>query len=556
MSLPGSPESAGIFLLASGAKTAVLFCAAWVITAALRKRSAALRHQVWVAAILASLVLPVLAPLLPAWHSKSLGFAVSRLSRGGAPTAERGRAPSVIVHAVSARSIPATWPEVAWAVWAVGFGLLLVRLAVGFARMATVRARSTLLRDGDWMREVVRISGMLGISRPVRLLQAADPAAMPLAWGLFQPHILVPSSAAEWPEDRRRIVLFHELTHIARHDCGVQILAEFIRAVYWFDPLAWLAVARLRRESECASDDSVLNSGVEAPDYADHLLALARSLDHRNGRWLPALAMARSAHLERRFMAMLNSTTDRRASSAKFKLLTALAAMCLLIPLAAVRLPAQNESGKFNGTIRDPSGAAIPNATIIMIGKPGDTRDMTVSDAAGNFQFTKLPAGQYDMQVLKPGFKAYTAPALSLEPGRDDSQNVTLEIGAVEEGVEAEGPQPANSDGTRASVTKETPKRIRIGGEVEAAHLFTEVMPVYPQEAKAAGVEGSVLLHAIIGKDGTPLSLRVMNGNIDPQLARASVEAVSHWRYRPTLLNGDPIEVATTIEVNFTLKKE
>jgi TonB family protein len=96
----------------------------------------------------------------------------------------------------------------------------------------------------------------------------------------------------------------------------------------------------------------------------------------------------------------------------------------------------------------------------------------------------------------------------------------------------------------------------RIGGNVEAAHLFTQVMPVYPEKAKAAGVEGTVVLHAIIGKDGTPLALRVINGNIDPELARASVEAVSHWRHRPTLLNGEPVEVDTTIEVSFTLNKE
>ena len=63
-----------------------------------------------------------------------------------------------------------------------------------------------------------------------------------------------------------------------------------------------------------------------------------------------------------------------------------------------------------------------------------------------------------------------------------------------------------------------------------------------------------MILHAVIGMDGTPLSLRVMNREIDSDLARAAVEAVSQWRYRPTLLNGDPIEVETTIMVNFKLQ--
>ena len=86
-----------------------------------------------------------------------------------------------------------------------------------------------------------------------------------------------------------------------------------------------------------------------------------------------------------------------------------------------------------------------------------------------------------------------------------------------------------------------------------ASQIVNKVQPVYPETAKAAGVQGNVELEAIIGKDGAPLSLRVMNEQIDPQLARAAVEAVSRWRYRPTILNGEPVEVETTIKVNFKL---
>lgn len=250
---------------------------------------------------------------------------------------------------------------------------------------------------------------------------------------------------------------------------------------------------------------------------------------------------------------MLNPSIDRRVSSLKLKLLTSMAALCLLLPLAAVRLPAQNESGKISGTVYDPSGAAVPNATIIMIGKAGDTRDMTSSDAAGNFEFAKLPAGQYGMQVLKPGFKIFTVPVISLDPGRDFSQDAKLEIGAMQESVRVEAHVTPNSDNKPAVVMNEEPKRIRIGGNVEAAKVFTMVNPVYPEAAKAAGIQGTVVLRAVISKDGTLYSLNVVNGEVDPELARAAVEAVSHWRYRPTLLNGEPVEVDTTIEVHFTL---
>src|SRR5262250_2164225 len=88
--------------------------------------------------------------------------------------------------------------------------------------------------------------------------------------------------------------------------------------------------------------------------------------------------------------------------------------------------------------------------------------------------------------------------------------------------------------------------RVRIG-DIQAPKLIDKVQPVYPENAKAAGSEGTVILHAVIGTDGRPLSLRVVNDKIDPELARAAIESVSKWRYTPTLLNGQPVEVETTI---------
>jgi TonB family protein len=85
--------------------------------------------------------------------------------------------------------------------------------------------------------------------------------------------------------------------------------------------------------------------------------------------------------------------------------------------------------------------------------------------------------------------------------------------------------------------------------------MLKMVRPVYPQQAKNAGVTGIVVLDAVISREGLPLSLRVANSQIDADLAKAAVEAVSQWRYQPTLLNGEPVEIATQINVNFTLQK-
>ncbi len=98
---------------------------------------------------------------------------------------------------------------------------------------------------------------------------------------------------------------------------------------------------------------------------------------------------------------------------------------------------------------------------------------------------------------------------------------------------------------------KPTPQRIRVGGNVQQANLIHEVQPIYPEIAKTAHIQGTVLLHAIIAKDGTIQQLQYISG--PPLLMRSAMDAVRQWRYRPTMLNGEPVEVETTIQVVFTL---
>jgi TonB family protein len=83
-----------------------------------------------------------------------------------------------------------------------------------------------------------------------------------------------------------------------------------------------------------------------------------------------------------------------------------------------------------------------------------------------------------------------------------------------------------------------------------AGEIVTKVAPVYPPEAKAARIQGTVVLHAIIGKDGKIESLHVLSG--PPELTQSAMDAVSQWVYKPYLLNGEPTEVDTTITVTYS----
>jgi len=554
MSTLANSEPALTFLIACCAKATILLACAWITVITLRQRSSALRHHVWAAAILASLALPFLALLLPGWRSATLGSAATLWSPAheDAASSSSYAIPSAFVDAVAASPAFNKLAIAALIVWAFGFSLVLVRLVAGLARLAWISAHAKPIFDEDWMRTVSEFSQFHKLGRSVRLLQCSSPLAMPLTWGILRPVIVLPSGATLWTEDRCRIVLSHELAHIARHDWLLQICAEVTRCFYWFHPLVWLASARLRQESKRASDDAVLRSGIAPSHYASQLLDLARTLENSGRLWSTALAIARPSNLERRFAAMLNPSINRRTLSARTRFLVPFLALTFLLPLAALRLTAQNLSGKVSGSIHDISGTGVANATIIMSKQPGDIDmiTMTTSDRDGNFSFKALPAGEYELKVMKRGFEPFRLPQVTLESGRDFFQSITLQPGTIIEEVEVvpngtAKPLPSSATGK--------PSRIRVGGDIEAPHLITKVQPVYPESARSAGVSGTVILHAIISKDGKPLSLRVMNSQIDPDLARSAVEAISQWRYTPTLLNGEPIEVDTTITVNFSL---
>lgn len=111
-------------------------------------------------------------------------------------------------------------------------------------------------------------------------------------------------------------------------------------------------------------------------------------------------------------------------------------------------------------------------------------------------------------------------------------------------------PPPPPAPDKKPEPVKETP-RVRVGSGVQNAKMVRRVLPIYPPLAKQARVSGTVRLQGVISKEGTIQQLQVISGH--PLLVPAALEAVKQWVYRPTLLNGEPVEVIAPIDVNFTL---
>jgi protein TonB len=126
-------------------------------------------------------------------------------------------------------------------------------------------------------------------------------------------------------------------------------------------------------------------------------------------------------------------------------------------------------------------------------------------------------------------------------------------IGGIIGSVPTAAPPPPPPPVKKEEPKPVTPQRIRVGGNVQQAKLVRQPKPVYPPLAKQARISGVVRLNAIISKDGTIQNLSVISGH--PLLVPSAMEAVKQWVYAPTLLNGEPVEVVTQIDVNFTLSQ-
>jgi TonB family C-terminal domain len=333
--------------------------------------------------------------------------------------------------------------------------------------------------------------------------------------------------------------VLHELAHIARHDCWTLAMAELALALYWFHPLAWWAASRMRQERERACDDRVLAAGVAASGYANDLLEIARG---RLDTALPAPAMARASNLETRLRAILDPTIRRRVLRTRVTGAVACAALLVLAPLAALRLHGQ-AAGTLAGTIYDASGARVPSATVSIVNTETSQAQTAVSNQVGKYEFTNLPAGHYQVMVSSPGFAVYVRKGVAI-PATVDA---VLSLGGISESITISGKGPQ-------ATAAQPPQRIRVGGNVQAAKLLQAPKPIYPASAASAGIAGTVLLRAIIRRDGAVMGMAVLS-TPDPSLAEAAMEAVGQWRYEPTRLNGQPVEVVTTISVNFRLEQ-
>jgi TonB family protein len=532
-------------LSALALKGTILLAVAFGAAARLRRASAASRHFLWTAVFTALLILPGAMDFVPQWNisvTQAPHPAGPLTPLRGKPAHEArtttGRAPqgTLFVRGEQAvRGLP--WLTL----WLLGAAVAVGRAMFGV--MHTRRLRRSAQPASYAAASARELAAQLGIRRPVAVLESAG-APVPVACGPLQPAVVLPLSAGQWPQARLRTVLLHELAHIIRGDLVSQAVAQAACCVYWFHPLAWIAAARQRMEREHACDDAVLSAGAPPHEYAADLLDLARGLVARRHAWVGSPAMAETSNLEARVRALFDNTRNRRPLEMKAAVITTIAALAVLVPVASLGVYAQSGSAALAGIVIDPTGAVIPNVRVTASNQDRSNPLTTVTDPTGTYRFTSIWPGKYTIEVALPGFKLYKQD-LTIAAGQGIRQDANLQLGDVSELMTV-----------RAQVTGSaapSARRIRVGGNVQAARIVQQVRPDYPPDLQQAGVEGTVLIRAIISKDGDLRSPQVINTEIDSRLAQLALTAVKQWRYQPSLLNGEPVEVMTTVSIDFKL---
>lgn len=359
----------GLLLLA--VKATLILAIARLLLFAMPRAAAATKHLVATAALIAVVALPFASASLPSWHVASAkrptaqaalkerllaeeerGTAATRGERAASerPAVTVGSAISVAKSFVPDEPLTAveraisvtqsTWKG--WIVVAIGIVaiLLLVQMLLGLLAVWHVARHAEELKQDDAMRELDAARDALALDKEVRLLRSAR-ISVPVIWGVFKPVLLLPADVVTWPVERLRVVLLHELAHLKRYDGVSLLLTRIAVSLFWFHPLAWTLERAGRSECERACDDLVLASDVKPSEYADHLLAIARSMPTFDPFRSVTLAMSRKSQLEGRLLSILQPHVVRRVFSGRNIAVACALAVGVIIPVAAVRLTAE-----------------------------------------------------------------------------------------------------------------------------------------------------------------------------------------------------------------------
>jgi TonB family protein len=481
------------FVLDFVAKPTFIVISAAVLTMLLRRSSAAVRHAIWILAMAASILVPLAALLVPQFEwsvlpKASTGVTFLRIEDKEVGSSQTATIPDLTDRMTFRLKF----------IWVLGISFVWLRLLMATLAVRRLTRNAIVPMDDHWRKLMTEVRSAFHIRRPVRLL-FTEGNISPMTWGVWRHTILMPSTADAWSNERRRLVLAHEIAHVKRNDGLLQVVVQVVCSVYWFNPLVWYAAHRLRNERERACDDRVLGLGTEAADYADHLVQVVRGLRDQRSLSFASVSIAQLSQLESRVISILDSATYRRTLSKTGTILVCMVAAVVTTSIAAIGIAAQ-----------------VP-----------------------------LPPVFVSSMKIAPAAATPTKPAATPQRTRIGNDNAVRNNEAI---------PPQIQQSSKPSYTqKDDPAPVRVGDGVTPPTVIYRVEPEYTEEARQAKYQGTVVVRVIIHKDGT-LAVDEIVRELDYGLTQRAIEALEQWKFKPGMKNGEPVAVSLTMEVNFNLK--
>ena len=490
-------------LVAYWLQVAALVLAGSTLAAVSRLAVPRIVHAYWRGLLAACLLLPLVQP----WQRLEMG----KVTLIGSTSLDFGAAAAAPRLAL----FPAAKPILA--VLIAGAVLRFAWLAMGFAKLRHYRRTAhpfELLPHG-----IREIQTRFGFGSVFRL---SDEIHGPVTFGLRKPTILLPTRFAGMDAVHQRAIAAHELFHVARRDWAFHVAEEAILALFWFHPAVWWVVNRIRLSREQVVDQQVVElTGARKP-YLCALLEIAASSGHLKGLTAPAF-LNESRLAERiRMLVKEDIISKRRTVFA----LGGLVALTLTAGLASVRA----------FPLRAPAAAAEETKT----------------------------AGDPPLKIVKK-----IQPVYPLEAKKAAIQGVvTLSVTALQDGsvskVDVIGGDPALENAAVDAVRQWQFAPLDVASAVTKIEInFTlqdvskpvpiyKPNPVYTPEAKAAKIQGTVILRVTIEPDGKVGDVKIIQG-LDKGLDQEAADTVKTWKFKPATKAGKPIAVKTAIEINFRL---
>lgn len=572
-------------VVAFSAQSAVIVTGGALIAALVRIDAPGVRYFYWRTLAALCLALPWLQRYreIPAPAGAAAGAAVDTVVLG------------IVVAAPSGG--PDDWAGIAGLVIAAGAAARIVWLCSGLRRLRQLRRAGRLADAG----EQTELQQMLGTRAEVRVVPELS---QPLTFGAWRPVVLVPASLLRHPASIQRAVFAHELLHVQRRDWMWLMGEELVRAALWFHPVMWWLISRVQQSREEVVDELAVLVTDSRKSYIEALLAYA------GDRPLAATA----AFSPRRHLFSRMVLISREGVMSSKRIVVSCAAMALVVltgvqyavsafpmqsAVSATRQPAPTEAGPlerrahtvtpenpvprrvgyvapvFPDGAGDARGTVTVKLTIDELGRVAESRVVGVSVQGKEYSISMSGENapeQLEQGLARTSMKKKDGTAVdSAAVGEAAGALIAAALTSVRQwryDPPAMGPlsffmtlrfasTPSQEPGTEPGPSRERSTwaadgGIRVGGNIKVPTKIRNVSPVYPAEAKAANVQGIVIIEARIDAEGRVTETHVLRSI--PLLDQAAVDAVSQWEFVPTLMNGKPVPVIMTVTVNFTME--